>query len=242
MSPRGHPDWKIPTGVLSSVEIEASELAVRTGFPDAFEGLGKVIFFELFGTDIGGWEQIGSGTFNGASLQTNRYYWKPASVRVEPGTTLNEESEIQRAAPLLPSRTMGLAVLFAVTTDDVDIQLRLDIHDATNPDRYRVRVIGSGGSIAVLDNASVYQELTTVGNLGSQARDWNYLKMIIDIENRAYKTVQFNDTRLDASAHAPPTFSQSLPDHIIFSLYATDDTGNGEQAYFDFVVLSIDDP
>lgn len=242
MSPRGHADWRTPTGALSAVEIDQSELAVRLGFPDGFEGLGRAIFFELFETDLGGWEQIGSGTFNGASIQTNRYFWKPASVRVEPGTTLSENSRIQKVVPRMVARTMGLAVIFSLTTDDTDIQLRLDVNDSVLPDGYRVRVIGSSGVVAVLDSSSVYQTLATVGNMGSQARDWQYLKMIVDVENRVYKTVQFNEQRLDASAHNPPTISTTDPPSIIINLYAEDDTGNGEQAYFDSVVLTVDDP
>lgn len=242
MTPRGHPDWRVPTGALSAVEIDQSELAVRLGFPDGFEGLGRVIYFELFATDLGGWEIIGSGSFNGADIQTNRYYWKPGSTRLTPGSTVDQNIRIQKIVPRMVARTMGFAAIWAITTDDVDIQLRLDVNDSALPDGYRVRVIGSSGEIAVLDDSSVYQTLATVGNMGSQARDWQYLKLIVDVENRVYKTVQFNEQRLDASAFSPPTISTFDPPSIIINIYAEDDTGNSEQMYVDSMVLTIDDP
>lgn len=239
---RGHPDWNIQTGALSGAAVDLAEHAGRTGYPDVFEGLGKVILYEFFGTDLGGWEALGSGTGNAAEIVTDRYYWKPASLRLTPGSDGNFNVSVRRDYPLINTRTMGFATLMTFLTGDPQLTLSLSVRDNGTLYDFQVRIDPSTGVIQILDDTATLQTIATVGDMGSSNRSWIYFKWTVDLENRRYRAIQVNDQRFDASDHVPRELPTGAQDHIETVMFLVDDTGGQDTAHFDFVVVTVDEP
>lgn len=240
--PRGHSDWNIDPAAISSFKQDNAELAARLGAPNIFNRQGNTIYSELFGDDITPWLENGSGVGNAFALDTTRYYFKPASIEVKPGTDLNQHSFGSRVAPLVSTGKVGFTTLVAFGSADVTARLRLDILHPTLVGRFQSWWHASDGSVTVEAPSGTENELVAVGVAGTGGRDWNFWKLVIDIENQRYDSVQVNDVKFDATDFAPMTLGFSDPQEIEFRIYAEDLTGGGASAYFDFVIITSDEP
>lgn len=242
MSPRGFSDWNVQTGALAGADFDLSENSGRLGYPEVFNRLGRVVFWEKFGEDINPWLGSFSGAGASGALDTLQYLWKPASLILTPGTDVNMTASEQRTLPGTRSGKIGVASVLLFTTPDVDMRLRIAVFNVVSPSLYEVALRGSDGQITVRDEDAVYQEIGSVGALGAVTQAWVFVKMTIDWENQRYDRVQINDTVLDASDHPGDTIPFTAPPHLAIRLFVEDNTGGGDPGHFDFVAVTIDEP
>ena len=242
MSPRGFSDWNVQTGALAGSGFDVSENAARLGYPEVFNRLGRVTYWELFGTNISPWDLSGSGAGNAGALDTGVYLWKPASLRLTPGTDVNQFSQARREIPLTRSGKIGLATAIYFPDDNVDIRVRMDVFHPTAPERYEVRIEGDG-SVSILDgDTTTFVSVASIGDLGSAIVSWVFIKLVVDWTNSRYERLQVNDATFDLSATVGDTHVFVDPPHLDVRLFVIDESGGGNPGYFDFIAVTIDEP
>jgi hypothetical protein len=205
--PHGAPDWNIyrPYAVSYSV-ADLAEHAARTGGIVTFDRRGDTYFLWDFSTGWGPWENGHSGAL-GAQLLVPYPHAKGAySVQLTAGNDANHDAYIELITPMLTSPSFGVSLQFSVNDVTDNLLVRLTADSGIRLYDPQVRYVFATQRLEIYHQPAVgppaWYTIPNLVSVQSNPRIFSYLKFVIDVQNRRYDRILFDDLELSLKAYA----------------------------------------
>jgi hypothetical protein len=213
---RGYPDFKLNPGNYGQFSSDNSELAVRLGSPDIFERRGRVLWFDDMQNGLSKY-LVGGGatTYHEAVLQYG--FLNGVTFRLAPAPAMGDYPGLVWSVPVFTYTKLGIeflirSVQIGVTTPTW-ISLRITYFDGVSYYNFSVEIRFDLGYLQVYSYAppgpNYFKVLTPNYPMQNQTTDisYNYFKMVIDLANKTYDRLVYNQQGVDLSAYT----SQAVP-------------------------------
>lgn len=204
--PHGAPDWNIyrPYAVSYSV-ADLAEHAARTGAIVTFDRRGDAYFLWDFSTGWGPWESGHSGALGTQLLVPYPHAKGGYSVELTAGNTFNHDAYIELITPMLRSPSFGVSLQFSVNDVTDNLLVRLTADSGTRLYDPQVRHVFAAQRLEIYYQPVVgppaWYTIPNLVSVQSNPRIFSYLKFVIDVHNRRYDRILFDDLELSLKAY-----------------------------------------
>lgn len=195
--------------------IGSGELASRLGSPKTYDKRGDVLFIDNFQNGLSPYYYY---TVEGAcSLLLKNEFTKSGGycLRFQWESYADEYAFISKGLGITMKGKLGLECSFAHWTNNFYIDLEIFYYDGTDLIKGEIRLKTDSGDIDYLNSGGTYTN--RVSGLTITNRYWLYntIKLVVDIVNKKYTRLLFNNVEYDMSTIAlrketDPTSPQTL--------------------------------
>lgn len=224
------------------LEVGNAELAARLGSPVSYDRRGQVISLTDFSQGWGIWRTLATGDDATIVLDPTTFYSGGYAVKctgVEPDAS---SAYLFTRIPVLPVRTVGISVFFAIPGTAKELDLVIQYDDTVNRPQGRCRYDLTTGVLDIVNSAGAWVEVADSITIDNNKETFNYMKLVIDGDNDTYVRMLFNDQEIDLSAYATQTLATVDYSHLYLGVWAFFRAGEADVFHLDCPVITINEP
>lgn len=190
----GAPDY---SNVRKDVSIyrldDMAELAVRLGSPDRWDRRGDVFHIQDFENGIATWDVVQAGGAPYPTLDTLTTCHGAYTMKMSTASGGGGYIHYRRGFPLTASDVLGFEFRYKVIDYAGKLQAWIDWYSGTELLSFWLQFNFVDEKLQYKDKDGNYQDLITDIKWDSTIPYWNYLKFVIDVGEREYVRVIYNE-------------------------------------------------
>lgn len=243
MSPRGHEDWGVSSSaVQASPDTPAADLAARLGALSLYDQTGQLLFADGFEHGFAPWTQQTSGLGASIVLTAGKSFIGGYSARATGGSDGNRYAGVTKALPVPFLSRWGLEGRATTQSVGGEFSLSLRHHTGSHLVHYEVRFDMATTALKVLQSDGTYATVVSSSNVDQGIDIWHPFKAIIDLDNRTYIRLLFDDQRVDLTAYSPQVTVNTDQKHIGVDIFCISRAGQNDLIDLDSVILTQNEP
>jgi hypothetical protein len=197
-------------------QLELGELAARIGGVHSFKRSGDVYFCYDFSMGLQGLVLTPCGGSSHCYLSNFGPGLGGVCVYLYHYFDMTNYSHLDEFFALPSGKSLGLEVWFGQSWDDNDFVIGLTVYKNNKKYTFKIRVMVKTLCV-YMRTADGWTELLNDFEIRHQRTDYNFLKLVIDLDNLVLQRVYFNEETIDTSGYTP---EQSTELHVAgFALY-----------------------
>jgi hypothetical protein len=239
----GTPDYGITAGRATTHQLtDLGELAVRMGSPIRFDRRGDVMWWDDFECVTNRYDNTLEGTGAAAARSTVRAHSGENSWLLTGGSDGLRLASLTASEPPIVRAAVGLEIAFNLPGVVDAVQLRITEFDGAA--FYTARLIWSDVTNELLYyNAAAGETVIASGiDLPVNLPTWCIVKLVVDLQTRTYVRALLNHQAFDLSGIAMNTGADARAPRVDFIPLVVSRAGNNDQAYFDDLVVTQNEP
>ncbi len=247
---RGSPDGGVSNYLYASQEVDPGSIYQMLWGFSPIDSQGRVFYLDTFNNGLGGFLTLNTGaalvpniiSAGPGSIYSGSIFSPPNAVRLSPGSTLNDQSLIQRKYFLGQSIRLGFEIGFALADVSPNYRFRIDYKPKNGPAKF---------SEVLWDHASGTWNLQTNGGLviisspGLPSASLSLLmqiKIVADWQTAKYVRALIGDDLIDLSAYSMPDSGLTYGGQIISQFGATSYGAGSGEGIIGLALLTKDEP
>jgi len=217
------PDYKSTVTILDDLDVWGavktmglSELAVRLGGVQSFDRRGDLYYVDNFDRNVKNYDTFLSGASASVVRSVDFSWFGTSSLKLSTEQGVNKRLSVVYVTEMLPSKRIGMEVMFIDTIDtgNHNIALRISYYDGVNYQNPILRYYYNDKELAIIDENSVKHVIAS--NLGIGINAWYAMKLVVDFNTGKYVRVLFNGVEYDISEYGFYTAANSTTKHLTF--------------------------
>lgn len=238
------PDW----GVLSAQQTvfpvtDLGELAGRLGSIVTYDRRGDVVVVDDFSAGLASWTRLQPNGDEVVDLTTQRVLTGRFAVRLVNSASSAFNAGIRRNVPGAVKSRIGLEFAFGLVTTDSRVEAELRYFDGVDEWLWSVRWNDTGDLVEVLQAGGTYATLASDVILDVGSGTFHFLKLVIDMNTKAYVRALLNRRTFDLSAYSAQDVGSSTSDRLQLTVRAEKPGGGAQRTvYVDNVVVTQNEP
>jgi hypothetical protein len=199
---RGAPDYSnVKVGEYSIRLDDMGEMAARLGSPMIYDRGGEVILIDTFQYGLTGWNSEATGT--NAAVTLNNAYWQTGgySAKLMGGSDGTRRGSIYRNLALVNMDSIALEARALIHEDVETVEVDIILYDGTTRYWADLAYTVATDELKVYDENGAMQTISGTVSPNTQSYTFNFIKLVLDWENKRYHKVLFNGFKYDISEY-----------------------------------------
>jgi len=207
-----------------------------------YDRRGNVIFWDTFEHGLRAWAVAKTGTGADVCLSTEYVRDGSYSVRLRGGSDSSMLATIAKRTPMPALQRVGLEASWC-WGDNADY-IALWLYYRYNNVRYtaQVRWVNSTQDFEYYDSAGAWQDIEIGKTIGTDERDWQIMKLVIDLTTHKYVRAFLNDEEYDLSGIAYYSTALAAENTMEAAVLLISTAGNNAEAWVDSVIYTENEP
>lgn len=197
------PDWgSAYTDSLVRPLYDDAELAARLESPVTLDRRGAVVWLDYFKHGL---EKYTLNEISGGTVELiNDVVWHGAfAAKLATTTTTGSQAGVQYSFPLIETNFAGLSLMFRPSGTQFDLKIRMPIEFEGTSYLGQVRFDFNAPNVSIHLNTSTGEvALVSDENLGLTGTEYNFFKMVFNLDDKKYHRMILNSIEYDLSPHA----------------------------------------
>jgi len=238
----GAPDWG-STSTLTFMHrvYDMAELAARLGSSNVFDRRGNVLLMDGFESGFSGWEEehtAGDGWIQPIAFPT---HIGGVAIGCQYSSAAGAVGRIFRYVAMPQITSYGLEAAFLPALNNRYFEELLDVYDGTQVWYYGFRWYQQTGELKVCNASFEWETFATIRPLVFSGYPWFIAKLVVDLDNHAYKRVMINAQTFDVTSFAPYHAAADMSAIIYIGIAGANDIAVSDLAAFDDVILTMNE-
>lgn len=224
------------------LSIGNAELAARLGSIVSYERSGQVVLAEGFEHGLQRWlVELSTG---GAEVVIDPEYCLSGgySCRMTAGTTGSQNARITYKQGLLPKGKVGLSFAISCSGEFDTFEFIVFLYDGVNEYYMAGKLDDHSNDLLIYDDTPGWRDVGDADPSSGAKYDFNYVKVVADLENRAYDSLKFNDRVISLSTYGLRETAVGTPAGIDIYFTLTGDALANDVVNIDNVVFTVAEP
>ena len=239
----GTPDWGVTAGGVTVYQMnDLAEAVARLGSMVTFDRRGDIVWGDDFERSLNKWTTGATGTGASVALSTARARNGRYSVLLTGGSTGLGFAAIAHRQGFPVSSRMGVEFSFARTADFNRWDLPYSLYDGVNLAQFTLRYRLATPTLSLLDGDGVEQTIAADLTIRNATDQFNTVKLVVDVPNRRYQRVLFNNRAFDISAHSGQLSADATGPSLEVDIFLYPDAGQNDSMAVDDVILTQNEP
>lgn len=197
---RGAPDYSnVKVGEYSIRLDDMGELAARLGSPLIYDRGGEIVLMDTFKHGLSGWNSEATGTGASVSLTTDYWQTDSFSAKLMGGSDGTRRGSLYRNVALTNMDSIATEVRVIITEDVETFEIDIILYDGTTRYWTVLDYKVSTDELRIMDENNAMQAISGASSPNTQSYTFNFMKLVLDWENKTYHKVLFNGYKYDVS-------------------------------------------
>lgn len=237
----GRRDWSNAGYALTQTTVsDDAELARRLGSVVNYDRSGKLMFLDEFNYFDSLWISSNSGLLFGPMIISDYSMGNGKSLHSHVDTGDSNYVQIIRYIPVCAGSIMSLETLLRVSAIPSVIEITLGIDNDGDNYEFVLQFTSSCQILKIKDSSGVYQTIHNFGGVIFSTSWQHYFRITVDMINKVYLTIQFDENTYDVSAYDGENTSASSITYIYAAIKIYGHAGVNLHSYIDHVLLTED--
>lgn len=220
-----------------TLQVGNADLAGRLGACKTWDWRGNVLFMNTFEYGLGNFNKATSGTGASVTITPDFAMFGGYSAKLIGGSDSNKRAHIYTKMGRNPTTGYGLEVAWATLSNYHYIEIQLLVAVGSTTHMGFLRHVRGDGKLYYYGDDAAYHNFATQ-TIEGIFNAFNFLKVVIDVDESKYIRCLMNSETYDLSAYALETAAIGNKDTVSVYVYCFSTTGDNYGFLVDHVILT----